>query len=133
MALRAPLQTFGVLSSMETRQNPGAAILRSVVHVVKSLSLPGKREKKRTLSLHRERGGEAASVCGGGRSGSLFQMRRQRSEDDQGTYQETHLCSSTALTGWLMELHQCAPLLRLSLLFFQGFGLRSALSKDYHN
>lgn len=129
---------------METQQNPRAVMLVSTVHVAKSLKSAWENLKEwvqKSAGGHsnwtkggtEEHGGEAASGCvallwgnGGGRSGSLFQMRRQRSEDDKGTYQETNLCSSIALTERLMELHWCLRLFRLFLLFFQDFGLRSA-------
>lgn len=141
-ALRAPLQTFRVLSSMETRQNPRVGMLISAVHVAKSLKSAWENGKEWvqtsagglsnwTKGGTEERGGEAASGrvdllwgIGGGRSGRLFQIRRQRSEDDKETYQETNLCSSAAEQP--TELHRCARLFRPFLLLFQDFGLRSA-------
>lgn len=77
-----------------------------------------------------ERGGEAASGCVAllwGNGGSLFQTRRQRSEDDEGTYQETNLCSSAALTEELMEQHRLVRLFRLFLLFLSGLWTEASI------
>lgn len=121
-------KTFRVLSSMETRQNPGAATLTSTVHVVKSLKSAwekGREEKPLTPPVERlpasaEEVDRVAFSKWGGRDQRMIRGLIRRL-----------ICAAAQL--WQDELHRCAPLFRLSLLFFQGFGLRSALSQDYQN